>query len=92
MALGEKAGRSRRRACSWNEGSEVMGGAKPTGAGVKGLKSDTMTLWDVKWVVSWAMAATSSWRVGSHPPPKRSVWATGHRPRRSSQISGAAAA
>jgi hypothetical protein len=35
------------------------------------------------------MAWTSSYRVGSHAPPKRSVCAIGHRSRRSSQISNA---
>src|SRR3954454_3106807 len=35
------------------------------------------------------MAATSEYRVGSHPPPNRSVCAIGQRPRRSAQTSGA---
>jgi hypothetical protein len=34
--------------------------------------------------VSWAIDATSSYRVGSQPPPNRSVWAIGQRCRRSS--------
>ena len=39
IAFGENAGSRMRRACSWKGGSEVMGGAKPTGAGMPGRKS-----------------------------------------------------
>ena len=55
--------------------------------GAVGRQSVAMTPWLVKCSVSWAMASTSPWRVGSQTPPKRSVWATGQRPRSSSQIS-----
>jgi hypothetical protein len=53
--LGENAGSSNRRACWWNGGSDVMGGAMPIGAGgasSPGRRSLTMTLRDVKCSVS----------------------------------------
>ena len=70
MACGANAGSSRRRASWWKGGSDEIGGATPIGVrGAIGRPSFTMTLRDVKCSVSYAMAATSSWRVGSHAPP-----------------------
>ena len=52
MALGEKAGSSRRRAPWWNGGSDEMGGAMPRGAGASGRPSVTTTEREVKCSVS----------------------------------------
>ena len=49
-----------------------MGGAMPIGAGSSsspGRSSLMITERDVKCSVSYAIAATSSWRTGSHAPP-----------------------
>src|SRR5690606_31734939 len=84
---GENAGSNMRRASAWKGGSDEMGGAIPSGASsIGGRWLLTMMLRDVKCSVSFAIALTSAWRVGSHTPPYRSEWATGQRCRRSSQI------
>ena len=71
MGFGANAGSSSRRAKAWNGGSDVIGGATPMGAGASGFASDTTHdhRLGVKCSVSYAIAATSSWRVGSHTPP-----------------------
>ena len=75
------------RASWWNGGSEEIGGEPPTGASSRGgRKLLRMIDREEKRSVSYAIAATSSYRVGSHAPPNRSVWAIGQRCRRSSWI------
>ena len=69
MACGANAGSSSRRAPWWNGGSDEIGGAIPRGAMSGGRNSVTMMLREVKFSVSYAIAATSSYRVGSHTPP-----------------------
>ena len=64
-----------------------MGGAMPIGASSLGGRwLPRITVRDENRSVSYAMAATSSWRVGSHAPPYRSVCAIGQRSRRSAMI------
>src|SRR5438270_12757035 len=73
------AGSSSLRASWWNGGSEEIGGAVPIGSiSFGGRKLLMMIDRDVKFSVSYAIAATSSYFVGSQPPPKRSVCAIGH--------------
>jgi hypothetical protein len=58
---GENAGKRTRRAWWWNGGSDVIGGAPPIGRNSPvGLIGLTTTAIDEKWVVSYAMALTSS--------------------------------
>src|SRR5215467_8132010 len=81
------AGSSSLRASWWNGGSEQIGGEPPTGASSRGGRKLLMMIdREEKRSVSWAIAATSSYPVGSQAPPKRLVCAIGHRRRRSSWI------
>ena len=52
IGRGANAGSNSRRAKAWNGGSDVMGGAPPTGAGSSGRSSDTTTPWLEKCSVS----------------------------------------
>ena len=68
-------------------GSASIGGTgmvKPTAEVSSSGGGTTVTLRELKCSTSWAMADTSAYRVGSHDPPHRSVWAIGQLPRRSS--------
>ena len=61
----------------------IRGDRRCRDAGVRSLDlpgggGTTMMLRDVKTSCSWATATTSSYRVGIHEPPQRSVWAIGH--------------
>src|SRR5215469_3066701 len=79
------AGSNSLRASWWNGGSEEIGGTPPIGAISRGGRKLPMTIdREEKCSVSYATAATSSQRVGSHPPPNRSVCAIGQRRRSSS--------
>src|SRR5580692_12877436 len=81
------AGSSSLRACWWNGGSEEIGGEPPIGAMSRGGRKLLMMIdREEKRSVSYAIAATSSYRVGSQAPPNRSVRAIGQRCRRSSWI------
>src|SRR3954469_14144951 len=89
-ALLVNAGRRSLRASWWNGGSEEIGGVPPTGAMSRGGRKLLMMMArEENESVSYATAATSSYRVGSQPPPNRSVCAIGQRRRRSSHTSGA---
>ena len=71
----------------------VRGDRRRGDAGVRALVDPggggtTMMLRDVKMSCSWAMATMSSYRVGIHEPPHRSVWAIGHSDSRMSSSPG----
>src|SRR5580692_1643603 len=93
MAVLVQAGSRSLRASWWNGGSEEIGGVPPTGARSSGGRKLLITIArEEKRSVSYAIEATSSYRVGSHTPPNRSVCATGQRCRRSSWIGNGSAA
>src|ERR1700722_18361133 len=85
----ESQGSNSLRVQVWRGGSAEMGG-RPywrTGSS-RGTPLNGMTeiCWELKWSMSWARSTTSWYRVGSQVLPRRSVWATGHDRRRSSQM------
>src|SRR5215472_1987180 len=81
------AGSSSLRASWWNGGSEEIGGAPPIGAISRGGRKLLMMIArEENRSVSYAIAATSSYRVGSHPPPNLLLCAIGQRCLRSSWI------
>ena len=79
------AGSSSLRAGWWNGGSDEIGGVPPMGAASRGGRKLLITIArEENRSVSYAIAETSSYFVGIHPPPNRSVCAIGQRSRSSS--------
>jgi hypothetical protein len=77
-------GRINRRVHVCNGGSALIGGTPAVSSGDDGAPgamsisgTTLMPFPDGNFSMSWAMAFTSSYRVGSHEPPQRSVCAIG---------------
>ncbi|CAB4731641.1 unannotated protein [freshwater metagenome] len=81
----ENQGSRRRRDQVCTGGSLVIGGSPSgNGSGAPSGARITPTSAELKCSTSWAIATTSSYLVGIHDPPQRSVCATGQVPRSSS--------